>query len=127
MKLRILGNSIRLRLTKSEVVQFGETGKVEDMVEFGAVSPGLCYRLSTTVDDDTPRARFEDHCLSISVPAGEAENWIGSEQIGIEATQLVGDRKFLRIMVEKDFTCLEGRTAEDDSDAFPNRLAARCK
>jgi hypothetical protein len=35
MKLRIRGNSIRFRLSQTEMVQLVETGDVRDSVEFG--------------------------------------------------------------------------------------------
>ena len=123
MKLRIRGNSIRLRLTQSDFAQFADTGSVEERVEFGFTKPALAYRLERTEGDDTVRANFEDQCLSISIPTAYAENWIKSEQAGIEATQAIGDNKVLRILVEKDFACLAERVNEDDSDAFTNPLA----
>lgn len=123
MKLRIRGNSIRLRLTKSDIAQFAATGSVEEKVDFGFAKSALYYRLNRTEDDDTTRARFEDDCLTISISAADAENWIESEQVGIEATQPIGNEKVLRILVEKDFACLAERVNEDDSDAFthPNK------
>jgi hypothetical protein len=124
MKLRIRGNSIRLRLTKSEVEQLGQAGAVEDAVAFGPASAGFRYELRTTAELDTTRAAFENSCLSILIPVGDAENWIGSERIGIEAMQPVGSDEFLRILVEKDFACLAEREGEDESDAFPNPIAA---
>jgi len=36
MKLRIRGNSLRLRLLRGEVQQFGETGRVTETIQFGA-------------------------------------------------------------------------------------------
>jgi hypothetical protein len=38
MKLRIHGNSLRLRLSQSEVAQFSKTGYVEDSVQFESPS-----------------------------------------------------------------------------------------
>ncbi|MEQ1764007.1 MAG: hypothetical protein ABL984_12795, partial [Pyrinomonadaceae bacterium] len=66
MKLRIRGNSVRLRLTQSEVDQLSRTGKISESVEFGVASPGFSYQLSSTADDTTMRATFEDDCLNIS-------------------------------------------------------------
>lgn len=123
MKLRIRGNSIRLRLTRSEVGRLGETGWVGDIVEFGAASSAFRYELRTSDKDSSMEARFDHNCLSISVPVGEAENWIRSEQIGLEVMSRIGDSKFLRILVEKDFVCLKPRENEDESDAFANPLA----
>ena len=123
MKLRIRGNSIRLRLTMSDIAQFAATGSVEEKVEFGFAKSALCYRLNRTEDGDTARANFEDQCLSISIPAADADNWIKSEQVSIDATQPIGDNRVLRILVEKDFACLTARVNEDDSDAFTNPVA----
>lgn len=123
MKLRIRGNSIRLRLTKGDIAQFTTTGSVEESVDFGFAQQALCYRLDRTEDGDTARANFKDQCLSISIPAADAESWIKSEQVGMEATQPIGNNKVLRMLVEKDFACLAERFDEDDSDAFTNPLA----
>ncbi len=122
MKLRIRGNSIRLRLTRSEVAQFAETGRVEETVGFGVAKPGLGYQLYAAADDETIRAQFEDNCLSISIPVSIAESWINSGQIGIEAVQPLGDNISLRILVEKDFACVTERSGEDETDAFTNPL-----
>jgi len=123
MKLRIRGNSIRLRLTKTEIVQFGDTGRVEEMVEFGFPQTALSYQLYTTSDAEVIRAKFKNNCLYISVPKRDAENWINSEKVGIEAGQPLGDNRYLRILLEKDFACLTDRSDEDETDAFPNPLA----
>ena len=36
MKIRIQGNSIRFRLSQSEVAKFHETGRIADSISFGA-------------------------------------------------------------------------------------------
>lgn len=126
MKLRIRGNSIRLRLTQSEVEQFGETGNVEEVVEFGPEKAVLSYRLETIRDGNSIRAMFEDNSVRILIPEKEAKIWTTSEKIAIEELQpLDGDRS-LRILIEKDFTCLTERAGEDETDAFPNPLATAC-
>lgn len=123
MKLRIRGNSIRFRLTQSEVAQFGDTGMIDEMLEFGVANPVLSYQLRTTGDDETIRAGFEDNCLSVSIPVSVAESWINSVQVGIEAVQPLDNNRTLRILVEKDFACLTERVGEDETDAFANPLA----
>ena len=120
MKLRIRGNSIRLRLTRGEVDQLAVSGRIENMLQFGLTSPELRYELSATAEDNETRAKFEDYCLSISIPSSVAKTWIRSDKVGIEEMQPIGDQKFLRILVEKDFACLSERDGEDDTDTFPN-------
>ena len=124
MKLRIRGNSIRLRLTKSEVVQFDKTGKVEEIVEFGFEKAYLGYQLHSSPDDVRIEAKFEDDLLCITIPKKEADNWVNSERVGIDAVQEIGDGRSLHVLVEKDFACLTPRAYEDESDAFSHPLAA---
>lgn len=121
MKLRIKGNSIRLRLTKSEVVQFAETGLIEETIEFGLTpDQRLTYALSRSENIEIPCAEMKGNRLSIILPAPQAETWTQTEQIGIRAEQILSADKKLQILVEKDFACLEVRIAEDESDAFPH-------
>jgi hypothetical protein len=127
MKLRIRGNSIRLRLTKSEIDQFADTGIVEEIVEFGFTEPGLSYQLHATLDGEIMRAQFVDNCIRVSVPKREAENWINSDRVGIETVQHLGTDRSLRILIEKDFACRTERIDEDGTDAFPNPLANSTK
>jgi len=122
MKLRIRGNSVRLRLTKGEVDRLAETRMVEDAIDFGTASEGLRYELRIHPDEGETTARFRENCLSILISETAAKNWIGSEQAGIEAMKATGNNKFLRVVVEKDFACLKERPGEDETDAFPNPL-----
>ena len=46
MKLRLQGNSLRLRLTRSEVMYLCEAGMVEESVDFG-IGTGLIYRIQS--------------------------------------------------------------------------------
>ena len=48
--------------------------------------------------------------------------WASSDEIGIEGRQAVGGQARLRVLFEKDFSCLDG-TEERNSDTFPHRLA----
>lgn len=114
---------MRLRLTKSEVARFAEKGLVEEAIEFGFAPPRrMIYALQTAATAEKVSAAFDDNRLSVSIPKSEAEKWTGSNQIGIEARQSLGEEKDLRILIEKDFACLETRPGEDEADAFPHPL-----
>lgn len=121
MKLRIRGNSIRLRLTKSEVEQIAENGSVEEIVEFGAPeNQRFIYALTISTEIESPRAVLENNRISVLLPKFEAIKWANTNQAGISAEQTLGGDKTLRILIEKDFACLEDRPGEDDADAFPH-------
>ena len=126
MKLRIRGNSIRLRLTKSEVTRFAEKGLVEETVEFGTGEhQKFFYALSFSTDVDALRAVFENNRISVLLPKAQAEQWAQTNQVGIRAEQSLAGNKTLQILIEKDFACLEKRPSEDDADTYENPLAGK--
>lgn len=124
MKLRIRGNSIRLRLTKGEVETVASAGAHEERTEFGDAA--LVYRLEAG-DVPGPRATLEGGSVTVTLPRADVEHWANSEQVGIEAEQTLAEGS-LRILVEKDFKCLAPREGEDQSDAFehPNADTQSC-
>ncbi|UXX77981.1 hypothetical protein N7E81_11480 [Reichenbachiella carrageenanivorans] len=116
MKIRINGNFVRLRLSQSEVTQFGETGQVGDAIQFGQRS--LTYRLASNNDAEVS-VNFDGENITVSVPKALADDWIQTELVGFENA----DQSNVRILVEKDFQCLHKRSGEDESDNFPNPAA----
>ncbi|HEY8916022.1 MAG TPA: hypothetical protein VIM87_06265, partial [Chitinophaga sp.] len=61
--------------------------------------------------------------VHLSLPLAQVQQWIKTEQVGIEQEIANPDGSILKIVVEKDFKCLTTRD-EDDSQAFDNPLAA---
>ncbi len=53
MKLRIHGNSLRLRLNQAEVAQFSKTGYIEEALEFGT-GARFTFSLESLSGVDTP-------------------------------------------------------------------------
>jgi ribosomal protein S6E (S10) len=121
MKLRVKHNSIRLRLTQTEVAQFAASGRVEEAIEFGNdPQQKFIYAIEKSVDGGEISAAFADRQITVFVPFKVAASWADSDDTGIEAEQNFGDGKRLRILIEKDFACLKPRRGEDERDAFPN-------
>ena len=115
MKLRIQGNSIRFRLTQTEVSNCGEADACIGKVEFPDGNT-LIYRLTTGSELSSS---FKDNVITISLPEMEVENWATSDQVGISGDLTLEDESKLSILVEKDFKCLTER-GEDESDMFPH-------
>lgn len=117
MKLRIKGNSIRLRLTQSEVATFAQTGYIEEQTVFANTK--LTYALSKTSNVDELSATMEGTTITVQVPAAIAQNWTDTTEVGFQNqyTNATGNSLFL--LVEKDFVCLDN-TFEDQSDNYPN-------
>ncbi len=118
MKIRIKGDSIRLRLTQTEVKDLNATGNVEDAVHFSP-NAKLTYRVMRSTSGDIS-CSFTNDCISLSIPSNELNAWANSEQVSIESESQIDDGRVLRILLEKDFACLTVRQHEDESDMFPN-------
>jgi hypothetical protein len=120
MKLRIHGNSLRLRLSQPEVAQFSKTGFVEDRAQF---APGVSftYTIETSSTLAAAEASYQDHWLRVQVPAAVANKWYTTDEVSISAEQPVEPGTTLSILIEKDFQCLHGGE-ERDPHAYPNPL-----
>lgn len=119
MKIRIKGNSIRIRLTRSEVDLFGKDGLIEEHTQFGPSQ--LVYALKQQAQESMS-ASFENNTVTVLMPAVWAEEWINTERVGYESTMPLPGEEELYLLVEKDFVCLDN-TTEDQSDNYPNPLA----
>jgi hypothetical protein len=119
MKLRIKGDSLRLRLTQGEVKQLGDTGSVEDKVRFGG-GAALTYRLKRDSGTSDMRATFANGTVEIRLPEKAALSWCGSDEVTLSGQQAAAADAELRIVVEKDWRCLTAREGEDESDHFEN-------
>jgi len=118
MKLRLHGNSVRLRLNQAEVAQFSKTGFVEDSVHFGH-GECLTYALESLSDLPGPRAAYRGGSLRVQIPSAAATEWSTTDRVGVSGEQPLGNGKHLSILVEKDFQCVHG---ERDPKAFQNPL-----
>jgi len=118
MKLRIQGNRIRLRLSRSEVDSIAAGRIVEERTMLRPVA--LVYRLSTSRDAAQPTVTHADGILEIAFPHAAAVAWAAGDDVGIEA-DLAGEDGAIPLLVEKDFRCLHG-PQEDQADCYPNPL-----
>ena len=118
MKLRILDNSIRLRLDRSEVARAGRGERIEGRTHF----PGgrhLSYVLE--IRERGPDAEFHESCIRLFFPLESVKVW--SEEItaiSLRAEVREAGKSPLALLVEKDFECLNPREGEDNSNRFPN-------
>jgi hypothetical protein len=115
MKIRINGNSIRLRLSQSEVEVFGKRGKWSQVLNFPnghTLTYSLCEGTDTLVS-------YAQDTVTIVLCEEEAETWVNTDQVGVKAELSLPNGDKLSILVEKDFKCLTNRE-EDQSDMYPN-------
>ncbi len=124
MKLRILGDSLRLRLPRGEVAELRETGRVESAIHFG---PGEEQRLvyALVLDPDARRisATLTGREIVVHLPRDQAHAWADGDEVSLVAEQALGPERKLALLIEKDFKCLVPREGEQDSDGYPNPQA----
>ena len=126
MKLRIRGNSLRLRLTRAEVDALATDGRVEDAIAFGPDPAARLVYAVVVSDGAEVAAEWSGRAIAVHVPRAAAREWAASERVGIEHDQSIGKGGALRVVVEKDFACLKPREGEGDEDAFSNPNAGTC-
>jgi hypothetical protein len=112
MKLRMRGNSLRLRLTRSEVATLVERRSVGERVEFPNDSE-LVYELESCEGLGGIVALFENGRIRVMAPGAEVREWASTDRVGME-----GNSGRLTVLIEKDFQCRHG---EEDSDAYEGR------
>ncbi len=125
MKLRILDNSVRLRLERRELQQLLQEGAVVRNVVFSDEAT-FSYTLRLADQDQALRAVLGGNRIEIFVDRERAIAWAVSDEAGIQASQStkVGE---LQLLVEKDFPCKHGER-EDLSEKFaPGDLRASVK
>jgi hypothetical protein len=124
MKLRLKGNSIRVRLDRRDIERLIDWGRIVDAVRFG---PGQAFAYAVEVGKaprDRPKASYADGRLTIRIDPEDAEEWLSGERVGFDHEQDV-DGGVVRVLLEKDFACIDRPAGEeaDDAYAFPNPTA----
>jgi Family of unknown function (DUF7009) len=116
LKLRIQGNSLRLRLSQREVAQIHDHGRVESSIVF-APDCTLVYLLQVSIWVRSTEAVFHGNSIRVTAPRKLVAEWVESQQVSIVATSSAG----LRVLIEKDFQCLHNPN-QQDIDAYPHPL-----
>jgi hypothetical protein len=116
MKLRIKGNSIRLRLSKPEVEILSLVGMIKEQTDF--INNSFVYCLKKDKGSELT-ASFNNNELVVFIPDEFVNDWPRNNIIGIDNKLIDGSLPELYILVEKDFKCIDD-TTEDQSDNYDN-------
>jgi hypothetical protein len=123
MKLRIKGNSLRLRVSRSELARFQAAGRIEETIHFTAAPEAtLTYALESALRPSPVSVQYGTRAVTIILSQDRARIWEAQNEVGIYTTLDMGPAGSLEVVVEKDFACLD-RSNEDNSDTFTNPLA----
>ncbi|MCM4162933.1 MULTISPECIES: DUF7009 family protein [unclassified Arenibacter] len=124
MKIRIKGNSIRYRLTKTEVEAFCKVGFYEEQTGFK--DQIFKYVLRSRENISHLEADFKNGTITMYLPEQNKKEWANSELVGFQHSISIGKDMELHLLLEKDFVCLD-ETVEDQSDNYPNPLMGKKK
>lgn len=118
MKIRIKGNSVRFRLSKSEVDLLGKEGLLQETTNFG--SNVFTYSVKSTLEQEL-NATFTSSGITLHVPTKLLNQWAGTQsQVGIVNKIDVGKNEILTLLLEKDFKCIDAPAGENQDDFFEN-------
>ena len=111
MKLRIKGNSIRLRLRQPDVALAAAGKRLEITTDFGASTLRLVL-----IGQDAPglSVTFADNAIVVMAPQKVLSAWAASDEVGLYGEQSTSTGEVLTIAIEKDFRCLDRSHADDD-------------
>jgi hypothetical protein len=125
MKLRILGNSLRLRISRSELERLRTDGSIEDSIRFApAPEASLTYALAVEPGESGVTVRYAPQRVTVVLSKAQLQAWSQPEEVGIYVSVSNGSETGLRLTIEKDFACLD-RSHAGNADAFPNPHAGR--
>lgn len=117
MKLRIRGDSLRLRVVRSELEALQRSGRTSDRIQFPD-ERALTYSIEVAADAAAISAHFLQDEIVVRIPSSQASKWFDEREVGLESHIEATNGASLRVLIEKDFPCLEVRPGEDDSEAF---------
>jgi len=117
MKLRIKGNSVRLRLSKTDVEKLAVSKYLEERTSFGSHTFGYALQIKDAGDELS--ADFDGSKITVFIPEIFIKDWAVNDVTGFNTMEQANDAGSLYILVEKDFQCLD-ETTEDQSDNYEN-------
>jgi len=121
MKIRIKDNSVRLRLTRTEVEKFANEKYIEGKTDFGNAVFVYAMRCNETVEEIC--ADLSDNKITMHIPVSIAEAFVNTDAVGFQQDQLLDNGRKLFLLFEKDFKCIDGEVLEDQSDNYENPSA----
>jgi hypothetical protein len=122
MKLRIKGNSLRLRVSRSELERILAGEEVAETIRFAAAPEAkLTYALARGTQASAAIVRYRPQEVTVLLSKEQAESWGQDDQVGVYTLVDIAPEGLLELIVEKDFACLD-RSDADNKDTFANPL-----
>ncbi|MCF2493804.1 MULTISPECIES: DUF7009 family protein [Dyadobacter] len=117
MKIRIQRNSVRYRLSRTDIQKLSTEGYLEEVTPFG--DSLFIYGVKKSADVSELTADFRNGKILLHIPEQLTDGWADNNVVGYDGEMLFGNNGSLKLLIEKDFKCLDNVT-EDQSDNYEN-------
>ncbi|WP_026628221.1 DUF7009 family protein [Dyadobacter alkalitolerans] len=117
MKIRIQRNSVRYRLSRTDIQKLSTEGYLEEVTPFG--DSLFIYGVKKSADVSELTADFQNGKILLHIPEQLTDGWADNNVVGYDGEMLFGNNGSLKLLIEKDFKCLDNVT-EDQSDNYEN-------
>jgi len=101
MKLRIDKKTVKIRLSKEEIINLQSEGFLEDKIVISEENY-LSYVVEIVEDIETCDLNFGENSIEIGIPVDVAEKWIKSNQVGIKEIIETDSEESVTLVIEED-------------------------
>ena len=101
MKLRLDKKTVRIRLSKEEILNLQSDGFLEEKITLSEDN-FFSYVIDVLDDIDACALYFGEDGLRIEIPFKTSEKWINSNQVGIKETFETDEDETITLLVEED-------------------------
>jgi hypothetical protein len=103
MKVRFKGNSIRVRVSSSELARIQAGTRIEETVHFPEPPEAtLIYALEAVRQAPDVTIRYDDREVTVIISEDQARNWGSGSQLGVHTSLDLGAAGSIEVIVEKD-------------------------
>lgn len=126
MKLRIKGDSLRLRVTRAELARLLNGERIEDSIHFSsAPDVHLTYALRSAEQSIPVRIECVPQAIVVLISKEQLRFWSNDSEVGIYGSIELGRGSSLEVLIENDFACLD-RSDEENTDHLQTQMRERC-
>jgi uncharacterized protein DUF7009 len=121
MKLRLRGNSLRLRLNQNDAAELASGRTLVETLTFPG-GANFQYTLAAPESSIDASAQLVASTIAVTLPEERVKHWAAADDVGIYFELVAGD-SVLKVAVEKDLECLDAPPEERDPFAYPRETA----
>jgi len=111
MKIRLQSGSIRFRLRQRDVQSLIQNGSATEFVHLGDTA----FSCALEIGQGSAKLSLTPTGIRALVPGDDARRWANGGDVGLYFTLPEGTR----LMVEKDWACMEPSPGDSNDDTFP--------